>query len=498
MFRFKSFKTNGSVINFKDSSFNLESLNSFLINLENLSLNSEIEFSVENLDGTIANYKLINDGAIKAYKDNNIIVENDFYRLVKDNFYLGLTPQLMQARIVQTNSQTKEAVSNLSIPISPDLVNRITEAKNSIESIKKSIESSLSEEQKDKYSRLTELNSRLNSIQNQIDSFQGNKKSKEDITANIKKYNTEKSTIKQMMESVGLLIKTRDDLKQKVLSYNHLIQDVDKVNQLKQQKMQFQNSQLFTKSQSTINSSNEELPVSSSKFKFKLSIIPILLFLNIAISIIGFLYSYDFNVLVVAVISTIILMTAYIVSKFFSDSLEDLNEGSGRPEVIDIKQESNPLGKEDPNAQLFINSAWVNALNNELNTVEQNIQKNLNGKDYESIKNELQQIESLILLEEKKLTDLSANSITSDEYYKKRREADILKIERENLEFGLKIDSSLNDQRISAEKTLKELLDKQAFASKLSMSFPVFLVKKGEIQPTNIDLLNQIVLVLSN
>lgn len=498
MFRFKSFKTNGSVINFKDSSLSLESLNSFLANLENLSLNSEIEFNVENLDGTIANYKLINDGTIKAYKDNKSIVENDFYRLVKNNFYLELTPQIMQARIVQYNSQIRETISKLSIPISPDLVNKIAEAKNTIESVKNSIESSLSEEQKDKYSRLTELNSRLNSIQNQIDSFQGSKKSKEDITTNIKKYNTDKSTIKQMMESVGLLIKTRDELKQKVLSYNHLIQDADKVNQLKQQKMQFQNSQLFTKSQSAINSSEDDSARSNSKFKLKLSIIPILLFLNIAISIVGFLYSYDFNVLVVAVVSTVILMTAYIVSKFFSDSLEDLNEDSSRAEVIDIKQESNPLAKEDPNAQLFINSAWVNALNNELNAVEQNIQKNLNGKDYESIKNELQQIENLIVQEEKKLTDLSANSITSDEYYKKRREADILKIERENLEFGLKIDSNLTEQRISTEKTLKELLDIQTFASKLSMGFPVFLVKTSEIQHTSIDLLNQIVLVLSN
>lgn len=496
MFRFKSFKTNDSVINFKDSSLSLESLNSFLANLENLSLNSEIEFNVENLDGTIANYKLINDGTIKAYKDNKSIVETDFYRLVKNNFYLELTPQIMQARIVQYNSQIRETISKLSIPISPDLVNKITEAKNTIESVKNSIESSLTEEQKDKYSRLTELNSRLNSIQNQIDSFQGSKKSKEDITANIKKYNTDKSTIKQMMESVGLLIKTRDELKQKVLSYNHLIQDADKVNQLKQQKMQFQNSQLFTKTQSAINNSEDDAVSSNSKFK--LSIIPILLFLNIAISIVGFLYSYDFNVLVVAVVSTVILMTAYIVSKFFSDSLEDLNEDSSRAEVIDIKQESNPLAKEDPNAQLFINSAWVNALNNELSAVEQNIQKNLNGKDYESIKNELQQIENLIVQEEKKLTDLSANSITSDEYYKKRREADILKIERENLEFGLKIDSNLTEQRISTEKTLKELLDKQTFASKLSMGFPVFLVKTSEIQPTNTDLSNQIVLVLSN
>jgi len=503
MIRFKSYKNNNVSVNFQDLVINSPSLATFFQDLITPSAGSSIEFSAEAAVGKSVEYKISNDGTVKVLKDNNITSFKNFLETLKSDFFILLSPELLSSRLVQLASaeQLKQTIVNLpAIPVDSSISSQIESEKSKLDELIKKIEGGFNAEQKDKQLRLTELNSRLASIQAQIDSFQGEKKAKDEINTSIKKLTQDKTNINQMLESVELLIKTREELRQKVLSYNHLSQEEAKINELKQKKLQFQNSILFSKKPVSVTESEDFEDKKKSLINIELSPILILAFLNVAVSILAFLYSYSFSVLIVAVVSTVLIMITYLISRFFSDSLEGVDEDKDKVEKqeLAVPVTPNSLSQEDPNSQIFINAAWVNALSSELSTIEQNIQKNLNGKSYESMKSELQEIDNSLTAENKKLTDLTEKSITSDEYYKKRREADILKIERENLEFSLKIDPILNEQKQDLEKTLKELKEKQTFAQNTAMQLPIFVssnIEKGQFFNIKHDLLNQLVLV---
>jgi len=394
--------------------------------------------------------------------------------------------------------QIKSLITNISFDVSPTPETSSSNTVN-IEDIKSKIEDSLPEDQKSKYKRLEELNSRVESIQSQIDFYQNEKKLKEELNSNIKKFSTEKETMSQMLQSVELLINNREELVSRLDLYGGLAHSPESILELKSKKVSYLNTKLFS-NKNTVNSrmSDETEEKRESKFNFNVTVF--FTILNLVITLIAFLYSYSINVLIFGLLFSFVLMVLYIISRFFKDSLEDIDPKDSKK--IEIEEKAFAFDEpEDPNTQLFINFAWANALKSELQIIDTNIQKNLNGKTYEALKDEQVKNEEAAALEKQKLEDLNSKSLTSDEYYKKRRELDILKIERENLEFDLKIDPELSNQLKELTDSNKNLESKSEYIKKFKETFPIFLIgdlKKEIFSALKQDFLNQLVLVIAN
>ena len=149
------------------------------------------------------------------------------------------------------------------------------------------------------------------------------------------------------------------------------------------------------------------------------------------------------------------------------------NEGT---KIIEVNNQNN-FANED---NFFINAAWVNAIKTEMATVDDAISKNLNGKDYSQMEKELADIDIQEKQANDELQNLDKKSLTSEEYYKKRRELDILKIEKENLEYTFNNNASSSDTA-ALESQLAELTGKIAAAEETRSTLPfiIYSLKEG-------------------
>lgn len=506
MLKFGIYKNNELNLNLEDSPITNINLQRILDILNsNVLPDEELNFSITDLNGDVLNYKITNSNGFFITQNNQTLEYKNFSSFLLSKAFIKLDANTINTRVLSTNAleDLKSQIKLLSIDIDPALTNTKQNNEKQIEDLKLKIEGSLNDDQKDKYKRLQELNSRAEAIQEQISFYQNEKKIKEELNSQIKKFNTEKQNTMQMLESVELLIKSREDLVAKLNTYNNNTTSQEQINELKTKKVNYLNSKLFeNKSAGNLNISEDEDDKKTNHLKFNLNVTIILTVLNLIITVIAFLYSYSINVLIIGTIFSVVLATLYIISRFFKDSLEDITP-SQPDSKLTLKEntESVKPEHEDPNTQLFLNSAWANALKSELQLIDANIQKNLNGKSYEILKAEQAKIEESLILENKKLEDINSKSLTSDEYYKKRRENDILKIEKENLEFGLKVEPELTNQLNALTSSLKEIEAKIALATKIANNFPVFIVsnlKKEQISELKQDLFNQLVLVIAN
>lgn len=508
MLKLGSYKNSELNINLGESSLSNVSFQRILAILNSSILpGEELDFSLSDLSGEISNYKIHDTNGLVITKNDETLEEKSFSEFILKRGHVLLESNSIQSRLIPVNSfnleQMQSQIKSLVIKINPELVITKENLEKQLEALKVEIEGSLNDEQKDKYNRLQELNSRLVTIQEQIDFYQNEKKIKEELNSKIKKLTADKQATIQMLESVELLIKNREDLISRLNSYSNITTSQDQIEALKTKKTDFLHSKLYaSKSEWTLNNSDEEEDTKKTRFQINFNVTVIFTVLNLIITIIAFVYSYSINVLIIGAVFSLVLMTLYIVSRFFKDSLEDLGE-EDLPAVKASQDTTKSVlnEQEDPNTQLFLNSAWANALKSELELLDSNIKKNLNGKTYETLKAEQAKTDESVAIENEKLEELNSRSLTSDEYYKKRRESDILKIERENLEFGLKIDSKLTSQLTSLNESIKGVGLKIDYARKFSESFPVFILGSlgnEQILALKQDLSNQLVLVNSN
>lgn len=469
------YKTDNEEFSFSDA-ISFSQLNTTLEALGgNLSSSSELNFTLTNLEGVDEVYAIRNTGNASIFKGDELVMASNFYEFLKKKTNLLVDKNTITNRFIKSENieSSNSKLDELTITIDPTLEQRVENVSKELEVQKNNINTTLSPDQKEKYTRLQELEGRLTEIQSQIEYYQSEKKIREEVNQNIKKFTTEKDNISQMLKSVEVMINSKKELELKLESYKKNLQSAEVVTQLKASKVSNLNTKLAQSKQQAI-SFEEEIP--DKKFKININIPLALVILNVFITLLGFIYSYSFTLLLIGTITSVILMFLYLASRFFYDSLD----GIGIARSVNIQEptqiEENAKQEEDPNTSLFINTAFANALNNELNILVNNINKNLNGKTYEELALELNNIDSLVKKEEEKLSQLNAKSITSDEYYKKRREADILKIERENIEYGLKLDPSIQSKIKSLTEQLKTLKSEIEYSKLLAKNFPVFIL----------------------
>lgn len=441
-----------------------------IISFQSQNFTDELEFSLQKeSDASPELYKLkAENSKWGLYRNGQQLDITSLSDLLKDK--LGVSLDLL-AREVSSSNQ--DYLSNLNKGVL-DLGNsEIAEIEKELTVLNDNLAKSFSDEQKEKYSRLQEVEERIESIQEEIDYYQNEKKIRDELNSKIKKTKTSHQAIEQQLSSVELLIVKKNELDSKLKAFGDSDSLIQQVEALKQSKIEHLYSTLNTINANPVRIQPEEV---QKKNGIKLDPFLSVIFLNIFLGVVTFLYSFSLVILLILLTSSIALFVFYILDKFFTQSLEGIDAEDHPNSMFEVnsKMQESTIKKSDPNTQLFINSAWLKALLSEIQLIGENISKNLSGKDYESMKKEKESLLEELNLLENNLKELSEKSITSDEYYKKRRELDILKIEKENIEFGLKIERSQLDNKAKLQLKLKRV--KKIISSLESLGLPIILV----------------------
>lgn len=486
MFKLKIFKNADRVINLENESISLDEMNKIL---------------------QILNNQVVQDASLSFQVADNteytVPSEQSFFEILKAQAGIILSEQALQSRALNAAAIQPDALTNniksLVLTIDPSLQSELEAKKQQKISLSGQLQQSLSEEEKQKLARLQEVESRIKSVQEDVDFYQNEKKLKDEINKEIKALKTEQDTISQMLKSVELIITKKNELQSKVDSFNPaaVTPSNEEIINLKSKKIEFTNTNLSSKRGISIINSEEDEEKRQRIFEVNLAVV--LAILNIVITIIGFLYSYSFSVLLAGMVFSVILSLLYVISRFYKDALEGLPASEDDlalsaqmvPDATSAAQVDNVRNYLDPNSQLFINSALLNALKSEVALLDQNIERNLNGKSYEALQTDLKDISSKLTQKNTEIEELSSKAITSDEYYKKRREVDILKIEKENIEFGFKGNSESLQKSSLLDQEIQAISKKIELATQVSQFFPVFLIDAASVPQIS----NQIILV---
>lgn len=473
MIQFISLKKNNDQINLLESSIDLNVFEG-LIKLLNRDPNVDIELVFKINKANKSEQFLINNTSI--LKEGNVIEENSFFNLLKTELGIILDTNILKSRLLTGSSlnDLETSFNSLNLAVDAELVTKINSKTQEQKELKTQLLNTLDEDQKSKFTRLEEVTDRIGSIQVQVDFYQNEKKIKEELNSNIKKYKIDKENINQMLQSVELLIENRESLNLKLKSFEQFTDSYEKVKELKTQKINYLNSKLSLR-QTPGSSILEDDSKEGEKKSASLNIFLIIPIINLLVTFVVFLVTYNITILLIGILFTVLLIIIYIVSRFFKDSLEDIEELNSKAFSQQKDSKEKIAEVEDPNTQLFINSAWANAIKDEIEVIDINITKSLNGKSYDSLKQDLSHLDLNIEKENQKLEELSQKAITSDEYYKKRREIDILKIEKENLEYGLKLEPTISNKIQELSKEIENLKLLTEMGQKTNVLVPIFI-----------------------
>jgi hypothetical protein len=494
MLKFNALKTKDLNIQFS-SSLAQTDFDLFLQILDGLiQQDQELYFSIKDLSKKTKDFIIKYKDGYKIISGEQEFTYSNFYDFVKKELGLDLNKQeLLQRVFIVAKEEDSQNIKNLGLSIDLELEQEIQELTLAVQGIEQEIKSKLTAETTPTFERFKEINSKIQDLQVQIDAYQSEKDVRASINQNIDSLKKNKDSITQMLSSVSLLIKSRQDINSRLAQFHYSDQSKTIIQNLKQQKVQYLNKKLIQNpvqgNSKTYNQNTNSKSISGLSGS---SMVTLLLFLTNLFGLIGFLYSGHSLIFLTLITANLLYIGVFTFLKFIYVAIEGSSSNSTKETINQTKEEE----LEDPNSQLFINSAWAEALNSELALIEKSMETSLKGKDYGTLESDLQSIEQELQILEAELKELDNNFITTDEYYKKRREVDILKIEKENVEFSLKIDSATLSNLSSNEAKLLAIKSKIENANFLKDRFPLFvkLTQNITIKPTA-QIFSQVVLV---
>jgi len=464
-----------------------------LIHLDKLVSTTEIQSSLIvisiNNDDHFEEIIIEKDYLIKniIFKSNNNLITQNLYIYISLFLNISFNEELIRQRIIDFNSFKTNNITEIEgyltnienkITINPLVEEENIQLQSSVDQLKLKANEGLNPEEATKLDRLREVKGKIKVIQEEIDFYQNEKKTKEEINNNLKGLENQKINIGQMLESVKLLITSREDLKKELIKFGPIAQDDNlalKVQFLKEEhKNKMMN--LLSNVKSKIKNNGDELLNRNPESLYGKSII-ILLCFQLLLTVLVYVLSLENRVLFLGILSFLILILIFFLTNTFKTRDTVLIKTKQHSEKIIFQDITIDKDNDEKRNKFFVSAAWISALKSEFSIASQTIKSRLNNKSYEEIEMDLQRIEKEIATLNNKMLDLTKKSLTSEEYYKKRRELDILKIEKENLEYTV----SSNNQNIEneIEKANEKLNTNRSKTQKIKLlivSLPIFIL----------------------
>ncbi len=448
-------------------------------------------------------YKSYSTNSVKYFinnKEENI----DIYKWLSEKLKLTIDPPSWGSRFIDLKNENVQNIDDLNklfrnkdaiLQPSSELLQKKAALTAQFEKLRLESIKGLTQEQVQKSDRLREVKLRIDSIQKEVDAYQSEKTGKEDLDSNIRNKEQELSTINEKLQSVESLKISKQKAVQELQKYNS-VSNVQNSSDLKNEKIQKLEQSLYGAFTKPVHKSISDDEADESKLNLKKVLLIIQIPFTLTVLIIFYLLVKQELILLIGFL-LIVLEFAYTIFEFQKKPKEDLNllqpESPQQNQQDDISVNLNQ-------DQILIKQAWRGAYEQELNRIDQLISSNLDGKSYEDMQSEKSKIDNEIAQLKKQQEDLEKNSLDSESYYKKRRELDILKIEKENLEFGSNIQIPNEDQLNNLSLQLDQIDEDIDSIEDIRSSLPFIIINiKDSIKEMlkNLSLRRQIILISS-
>lgn len=313
----------------------------------------------------------------------------------------------------------------------------VTQPTGDLQTLLEQANEGLSKEDSDKLVRYREANLKIEAMDKEVSSYQTQKKDKEELKKKKESNDNQVKAIEDKLASVNMLIESRDRIKGELDKFRTYTDDLNVKRQVDTIKTDRSNKLISdlksSRKASGINMESEEKESNLFVGKWIL----ILAFIQVIGSLVLFVTTLQAVQLFIGLFSAIVL-TVLMLLVNVSRYTYELKDKTFVESNLNGLPYSPILPKTSPEEdKLILNTAWGNALNEELKLITDTINSRLGGKDLE----QLMKDKEAQLAEQKNLNGIlegaESKNLNTEEYYKKRRELDILKIEKENIEFAL-------------------------------------------------------------
>jgi len=446
------------------------------------SLETNIEFEVENDNLKIQ--KSYSTGVTK-YLINNQEQQINPYDWISEKIGIKLDPPTWESRLIDfrnINIQNKDDLLNLfkaqdsKLQINTKLQEDQKALAAEFEQLKNSSIQGLTQEQIQKIDRLRDIKFRIAKIQKEVDSYQSQKEGKEDLNKQVKDKENEVNSLREKLESVSALMQSRGQISLELQKFG--VQNNQNLEALRQEKFAQTNNFLqtaYTKPKNSLANQKDD-----SERGFELTPRKILLIIQIPATVALMIIAYFLIRQSLILLLGVIVILLEFVMIIFEFQKKPKNEDSYvlMPETPQVTAQQLPV--DNTHNQIFISNAYRSAYEQELNRIDQLISTNLNNRTYQEVELEKNQKENDLSNLKRQQDNINQNSMDSEAYYKKRRELDILKIEKENLEFGSNLQIPNEEQLDQLNQKISEIEDKIYSIDDEKTKIPFIAINVGE------------------
>ncbi len=417
----------------------------------------EIEYSFDNTSIDSSNN-------IERIGENNEI--KNFISLLKDRLGINISFEQFKKHIQVLTEDERNSVDTLLnfSPYEQLSLNNQNIYEQEFERVKALL---TNDNDKNKLSRYIEISYRINNIEKEIEGLKKNKDNRELNEKLLKDKEKHLEQLKQKVSSTTELLTSKEQLESRYKNSIGSLINNKNIEQLKLDKYTQTINQLENVKREQINNVYRGEDNKEFKLRYKW----LLLFIVIEVVVGGYLtiLTSSLTTLLASLTILISMILIYITLQIIGYKKENFRKKNKYEDNIKVNviASNNNLNE----LETFKASAISNAIKLEIDKVNNLITQQLGGRDIDKINKDIKSLEREIEI----LKSLNDNNINNqDEMYKKRREVDILKIEKEN------IDNSTTLKNISINNLVgmyKDNIDKEMKSEKVELELPVFVVQ---------------------
>lgn len=440
------FTTNfSSPIKLKQDVFSI--LQNDLIFVSNLNLNFSVKTYLTlgiNLENSETEIQIAKNYKEKSFKitQNNQALDTDLFSFLEQKLGIKFKEKKLITKIFDISHEIFKSREDVVKFLNNCKPNVVAQAFNSDTKNIDDLLSSVTEDKKDKLKNdaesLIDIEDRQMKIEKGVDLYQNGKKIIETKNKEKQALQNELDAIRQKFVSVEHFEKRRIELEHSISKFSSSGSS-EKVASLKKERL---NKIIgFLKNIKSRDVSlvpkfewEDEIDKSFRSINVQIVVFGILFIIQILFGILTLILSRDvqswfFSVAIFLTLVILLVIYNLLGSKTSPRSLLnfEIDSQAKIPQVAFLSQED----------KIFVNNAYFNAYRSELETINQSIQMALGAEGtFTDLKAMMQNVEGKIIELENEISKINRDMYTTDEYYKKRRELDILKIEKENIEFS--------------------------------------------------------------
>lgn len=298
------------------------------------------------------------------------------------------------------------------------------------------------------FNKLAEILIKIKNLDKDVSGYQSQKTNKESLNSKISELEKSKGNLEQKLASVQSLLDGKTKVESEVLKVQNenAHHKTDEINKIKEERIDQLNQKLSGGFKQASRMA-ETYQIEPDPIKLKHKWILALVVIQVLASIVYFLISSNIGLLLLGLAVSMTFLVIFVVIQV--SNKKEIKKIEQTP-VTPIPQGADvQLSTTQAEDMKMVKGAYLNALLAEQENINQNINKSLGGETLENIQSSLKNTISQIEESKKSLEELEKQNIDVDTYYKKRRELDILKIEKENIEFSSNLSVKPDDEYIS-------------------------------------------------